>query len=196
MCEPTLALMAISTAFGAYQQYNQGRQQAAAARMAAANNQRIAEYNAQVAEVNAEMNKRAADDAITRGANDAATIRENARKANARGRAIMGGSGLLTDTGSNLDLLLDNTEAGEINALTVFNNAEREAYGFKVAATNNMAQAAGSRLEGSIGVQNANYQANIMKQNGLISAGSTLVTGATNFGLAGGFDKKTWQKGK
>lgn len=195
MCEPTLVFMAVSTAFSAYQQYSQGQAQARATQQAAANNAQIAEYNAQVNEQNAKIQEDAAKDAIKRGAHDAATIRENTRKANAMGRASMGSSGLLSDTGNNADLLGDNIDAGYLNALTTMNNAQREAHGYNVNAMNARSQATGTRFEAQVGLNNAAYQSKIQKNNGLLSAGGTLLSGGVAFGQAGGFSKSTWKAG-
>ncbi len=195
MCSPTLALTAIGTVVSTYSQYAQGQAQAQATKMAGRNNQAIAEYNAKMLEQNAEIQRRAKEDSLTRGAQDAATIRENTRKLNARGRAIMGSSGLLVDTGTNLSLLGDNTVAGEVNALTTFNNAERESYGYAIAETDAKNQAKNTRYQGELGMQTASYNASIQKQAGLLGATSTLVTGAGNFAKLGGFDSQTYKNG-
>lgn len=195
MCSPTLVIVAASTAFGAYSQIQQGKAQAAVTKQNAANAQAIGEYNAGITEQNAELQKRASDDAIARGAQSAAKIRENARAANARGRAIQGSSGLLTDTGTNLDLLGQNAEYGELEALTAFNNAEKESYGYKVQETNLLNQAKNIRYQGELGVQTAAMEAKNQTTAGYMSAGSTLITGASNYQKAGGFESSTYKNG-
>lgn len=199
MCSPMMAIRAGMTVFSAFSQYQQGKAAAKAAEIQGENQRRIGEYNAKVAEQNAELAKRQSTDAIRRGANDAAKIREAARKANARGRAIMGSSGLLTDTGTNLDLLVQNTGVGELDALTLFNNAEREAYGFDVQETDFLNQARNLRAQGDIAVSAAQSKSNSLLQSGLFNAGSTLVTGAQNTGLLNsstyGFENIKWNDG-
>lgn len=108
-------------------------------------------------------------------------MRENARKANARARAVAGSTGLLADTGTNLDIQGQNSATGELNALTVYNNAQREAYGHDVATTDFLAEAQNLRFTGDVGVTNANYSAAVQRQAGLLNAGTTLVTGTSNF---------------
>ncbi len=194
MCSPVLALTAISTVVGAYGQIRSANDQASAIKAQGEANANIAEYNARISDQNAEINARAAKDATVRGANDAATMRENARKANARGRAVTGSSGLLTDTGTPLALDVQNTGMGELNALTVMNNAEREAYGFKISETSDKADAIGQRYQGKQGLAMAKYNSKITRQGGLLAAGSTLVTGAVDYGKAGGFAKMSSAK--
>lgn len=203
MCEATLVLTAVGTAFSAYSQMQQASYQADVARVQGENQRRIAEYNAQVAENNAAVVERNADrkeeqalDAIRRGADEAAQIRERVRKINATGRAIQGSSGLLVDEGNFSDVLDQNTVFGEVDALQTVNNAEREAYGFRMEGYNldiqandirNQAQI--TRTGGQIAVNNANAEAAGIKQAGLLNTADTLVSGGVNFGKLGGFKK-------
>lgn len=166
MCNPMILTIA-STAFSAVQQVSQSRQQAAAVRQQAATQQAVNEWNAKQYDV-------AAQDARQRGANDAAQIRENAKRVNSELRARAGSTGFLADTGSNLDLQVQNTGVGAFDSLQTMNNAEREAYGYKAEAT-------GLRWQGDMAVQDARRQAKDIRRNGLLSAAGTLVTGAMNY---------------
>lgn len=163
MCNPVFALAA--SAFSAYQHYSQGKEQA-----------RALKYNASVQEANAELSRRAAADAVSRGAQEAGDVRDRARRQNARGRAVMAGSGLVTDTGSNLDIQTDNTVAGEVNALTALNNAQREAYGYKIQEMDSLNAATASR-----------QSAKSARRNASLSAIGSLVTGAASYGSNAGF---------
>ncbi len=178
MCHPAVAIAA--TVFSAYQQYTGAQAQAKAAVATANNNRAIAEYNAKLSEVNASREMEAARDAKQRGAGDAATMRQNALKANARARAVSASKGLLADTGSNLDILKQNAQMGELNALTIQNNAEREAYGHLMKKQDYESEAASLRFSGDVGVANARYNAGVTKRAGLMNAGTTLVTGAAD----------------
>lgn len=169
MCDP---LTIAATAFTAYTKVSESRAQAAAVKQNAANQQAINEYNAK-------LNDNAAQDARQRGANDAAQIRENARRASASLRAQAGSTGFLADSGTNLDLQVQNAGVGAFDSLQTINNAEREAYGYK-------SQASNLRWQGDMGVQDANRQAKDITRNGLLSAAAgTLVTGANAYGFGG-----------
>ena len=174
-----------------------------------------AKYNASILEDNAKIYERVAADAIERGTSDAAALRQEGRTASGRARAVAGSSGTSANSGTNLDLILQNAQNSEINAVTAMNNAEREAYGYKVEARNTRKQADATRFQAAqegeairynadlekqgvlyqgandamairVGGQatrtNANYAASVARQGGILNAGSTLVTGAADFG--------------
>lgn len=143
-----------------------------------------AKTNAQIAQVNAGIKEKAAADAVQRGADTAAIARQKSREATGKFRAAAGSSGFLADTGSNLDIQEQNAGVGEQNALLIQNNAEREAYGYKVGAMNDNMQA-----------DAFTRQAKSAMTNGLLSAGGTLVTGASNFGSGGGMFNNTGKTG-
>lgn len=161
----------------------------------AANDQKVANYNAAVQDQNAALQVEAGRDALARGANDAATIKQNFKQANASARAQAGSTGILVDQGQYGDLVAEGSAIGELNALTARNNAEREAYGFKLKANDYTAQGRNMRLSGDVGVSNAAAGASVAKSNAFGSAASTLVTGAS--GLAkNGWTTKPWEKWK
>lgn len=180
MCDVTLALAIGGTLFSAYSQMQQANSAAAAAEQQASNNRNIAEYNAKVAETNADIEKKNANDAMQRGASDAAVQRENSRKANATARASAASTGLLADSGTVGELQSQNVVYGEMNALTAMNNAERDAYGYNMKAYDYLNEATNLRYQGDVGVSNAGYEASVTRQNGLLSAASTLVSGGYN----------------
>lgn len=158
MCSPTFALVAAG--FQAFGQISQSMQASKAAKA-----------NAQIARTNAELKEKQAADAVQRGADRAGDRRAEARAATASLRAKAGSTGFLADTGSNLDLQEQNAGVGEMNSLTEINNAEREAYGFKIGAMNDTNDANRFQVE-----------AKNTRINGLLQAGSTLVSGAANYG--------------
>lgn len=212
MCPPVLAVAAIAlTAVSAVSTAN--AQKAAAQAQSqqiiytAQNEAAVADYNAQatenvttfnedVAEQNALIYEQAASDAIQRGADDAAAEREFSRRSNSRGRATAGSSGFQVDTGTNIDLLVQNRAIGEMNALTVMNNAEREAYGYKLDATAERNRAKGIRYTGDIeaeqirlgakvGLLNAEYGAANTRYAGRLESRSTLISGAASVARLG-----------
>lgn len=131
MCEPTtLAAVSIgatvlSTGMSVYGQMQQGK-----AAQAQAN------YQRQVAENNAILANRAADDAIERGKIAERNQRLKTEALKGRQRAVMAGNGVVVDAGSALDITSDTAAFGELDALTIRSNAEREAAGFRAQGSN------------------------------------------------------------
>lgn len=159
MCEPvTTGLMIAAAAFSAYGQM----QQAESAAKASEYSQKVAQENAKAAEMQAK-------DSENRGANEAATQRENYLRANATARAQAGSTGLLADKGTMGQIQDQNAELGEMNVLTARNNAAREAWGYRVQATNYTNQAA---AEG--------FAAKSSRYNGMLGAGATFASGVAN----------------
>lgn len=161
MCSPTFAIAAVQ----GFMQYQQGKAQAKAEKVTAANNQRIANFNASIKD-------REAADSVARGAEGAWKERVQATRANARLRANLSG---LADTGTSLQLQGQNAGMGEVNALTVLNNAEREAYGHKMDAQS-------IRFGAANEMASASYRAGVMKQNGLLTGLGTFATGFADYG--------------
>lgn len=87
-----------------------------------------------VADFNAEMTKRSADDALERGAIEAADKRQQTRQLIARQHALQAASGFDTSQGTAADLMTETAGLGELDALKILNNAQRQASGMKVAA--------------------------------------------------------------
>ena len=171
MCDVMVALTVASAAM----QYQQSRAQAAAIKQEAANNKNIMEFNARQQDI-------AADDAVQRGAQNSANIRENYKRTNATARARLGSAGLIADAGSGFDIQGQNAQTGEYNAMSAMIDAEREAAGFKNQATSD-------RFAGDVGVSNASYTSKITRQQGLLDAGTTLVTGVGKRGIQKGWWK-------
>lgn len=127
MCEPltilaTTAIVtsAIGVGVSAYGQYKEGQ---------AAN--KAAEYNAQVMERNAQVAGMQQQNALERG--DVAEKQHRLRVSRLIGeqRAGFGASGVVVDTGSPLDVVMDTAEQGELDALTIRHNAAMEAWGYR-----------------------------------------------------------------
>jgi hypothetical protein len=125
---------------------------------------------------------------LNQGAEERADIREQNRRANSNLIAKAAGGGI-DISGSVTDLLDQNITTGELNAYTVLNNAERDAYGNKVRAQNFRTEAVNTRFQSEVALNNANYQAKTVKNNALWQAAGTLVNGATkaaSMGASGG----------
>lgn len=149
-----------------------------------------ANYNNQVIENNIEVLEEARVDSLQRGADAAYEERLNTRRSNALGRAIAGSSGTQADTGTNLDLQIQNKINGEMRALNVMNNAEREAYGYTLDIVNekNRAkgmkytsdrEAEGIRLGSRANTNNAYNAAANYQYAGNLNAQTALVGGVT-----------------
>jgi len=128
---PAAAVAVVSGVMTAVSTVMQG--QAAAAQAA---------YQAQVARNNQIIAERNAQDAEKRG--DVAEDKTRQRTAFILGhqRAQLAGQGAALDDGSPLDLQMDTAGLGELDALTVRGNAQREAYADRVQGMNYGAQAA------------------------------------------------------
>lgn len=97
-------------------------------------------YQAAVARNNSIIAERAAKDALERGS----IAEDNARKRTGliigSQRAALAGQGSALDEGSPLDIQGDTAVAGEMDALTIRSNAEREAYNYRAQGANFRAQ--------------------------------------------------------
>lgn len=93
-------------------------------------------YQARVAENNATMGEWQAQDALRRG--EQAEIDQRRKTAQIKGvqTASMAARGLDISTGSALNILSDTDYLGEIDALTIRDNAKREAWGYRTGAQN------------------------------------------------------------
>lgn len=126
-------LTAAGAVYSAYSQYQAGR------------------YSQRVAEVNAEMARRAAADATIRGNNEEAALRERNYRLMGAQQAAYASSGVDLGSGTPLDVVSSSAGLGELEALTVRNNAAREAYGYTTQATQYEAEGALARYRGNAG---------------------------------------------
>jgi hypothetical protein len=128
--EVAIVSMVAGTVMQAY-----GAHQGAKAQKNAAN------YQAAVARNNAQVAEWQAEDALRRG--EMAKQRAQLNTANLKGRqrAMLAERGIDLGEGSALNLLTDTDQFGAMDAGTVTDNANREAYGFRVGAQNSSANA-------------------------------------------------------
>lgn len=157
MCTP--AIGAVVGILGTGLQVVGGLQQAKAA-------EAQARYQAAIAHNNQIIANRNADDSRKRGEEAA---QEQLRKTSAlqgRQRAVMAAFGLDIASGSPLDVLEDTASYGTLDALTIKNNAERQAIGYS-------AQAMNFEAEGNM----ANMRASSIRSAAPIQAFSTALGG-------------------
>lgn len=154
MC--VVALTVASLALTAYGQYQQGQAQ-----------KESEKFNAQVSRNNAIIAERNAKAAKERGDAEADAKRRQIASVKGQQRAAFAASGVAIDEGTPLDILADTAELGELDVLNIKNNAEREAYNYRVQAGDFTAQA---------GLHDAS--ARNASTAGLINAGTTVLTGS------------------
>lgn len=130
-------------------------------------------YQAAVYRQNASIADQQGADALLRGTETERRFRQGTKQEIGASRAALAAQGVDVNTGSALDVQASEAAIGELDALTIRNNAAREAWGFQIDAVNNR-QAA--KLAEFSGAQTAAAYKN--------AATSTLLTGAANtYGL-------------
>lgn len=158
----------IPVAIAAFSSMQQSRQQEGA--QSAASDQ---------ARTNAILSQDAADDAMSRGRYQAGLQRLRTQGQIGTQRVAQAANGGLINEGSNAALQEDTAAIGELDALTIQNNAAREAYGYKVQAItgNSNANALGAR---------ANATGNNTLLGGVVSGVGAYFGGGGGFGGFGG----------
>jgi hypothetical protein len=163
MCTPMLGMM-LNMA-GAISQAR-GQKQAAAAK---ADEYR---YQAQIDDNNRKVALWKAQDAKDRGAKEEASLRTKVAALKGRQKSALAASGVEIGDGSALDILGDTAALGELDALTIRSNAEREAYEQKVNASNLAANAGMKRM----GADNAIIAGNINARTSLLSGAGSIAS--------------------
>ena len=103
-------------------------------------------YEAQIAETNARYADLAAEDTLARGDKTSSQVRREGKRVKGAQRAGFAGQGVDVNTGT-AQAVQDSTETlSEMDALTVKNNAWREAWGYKTQAQDYRAQGRMARL--------------------------------------------------
>lgn len=128
---------------------------------------RIGEFNARVAEAQAE-------DALERGALDEQRFRQGVRVLIGSQRVGFAGQNVDVGSGSAVDVQADAAFLGELDALTIRNNAAREAWGFRVQAEN-------ARMGGSAAAMASRWGA----ASTIVGAGGSLFMAKYGFGGGG-----------
>jgi len=172
----------VGTGISSYGQWRAGRSAAKAGRLEqeAKNNEAdLADYNASVADLQAE-------DALARGAEEENIYRAQVKTLIGRQRVGFAAGNIDVTSGLPVDVAADIAHTGELDALTIRNNAAREAWGFNVEGEDLRRRATILRKEGSAleaGGRSARSAARL-------SAASTLATGASSLLLQKyGFDR-------
>lgn len=98
-----------------------------------------AKYQEQMANINSRMADIQSLEAIKRGETNAQDIKTQGRRVIGAQRAALAAQGINVDDGTALDIQLDTAQQVARDAVTVRNNAWREAWGYKVEAINQTA---------------------------------------------------------
>lgn len=139
-----LTMAAVGTGVTAVSQYKQGKAAEAAGtkqRAASDSQAALADFNASVADLQSK-------DAIERGAQEESRFRTQVRGAIGQQRAGIAASNIDVGFGSAVDVQADAAYLGELDALTIRTNAAREAWGYKVQATDLRKRGEIARKEG------------------------------------------------
>ena len=132
MCNPAVAMIAVtavSTAVSMYAQHEQQKAQEASIKAEG-------EYNAKMAENEAAVQRDLAKNEISRGMADRERQQRQAARAMGQMRADMGASGFEMDSGSNLSLLAESAGEHQYDSAVITSNAEQAAWQHEVAALN------------------------------------------------------------
>lgn len=129
-------------------------------------------FNAKQMEMNARLSDLQADDSIRRGDNEAAQVKKQAKQMVGSQRAALAAQGIEVDSGTAADIQADTQDMGEIDAMTVKNNAWREAWGFKQQALNSSGQAMMTRAESANKARNTLLTGGMQAIQSGIQAGS------------------------
>lgn len=151
----------------AFNQYSSSKREAAAIKAQA-------EYNRKVSEINEAYTMAKSDDAIRRGEQEVEGHRSKVRQLVGSQKAGLAASGVDVSSGSAAQIVDQTEKLGELDAITLKNNAWREAYGYKVEAKN-------IRIQGMMGQATAATQARNTLVSGGINAVTTLGKSAYDF---------------
>lgn len=157
----------------AIQTINQVRSANAAGRAGEAGRD-VAESQADLAEQNAAVADAQAEDAVDRGAEQESNFRMGVRGMVGKQRASIAAGNVDVSYGSAVDVQADTRYMGELDALTIRNNAAREAWGFKTQGADLRARAEIARREGVM----LERQGNEARTGGYLGAIGTVVGGA------------------
>lgn len=135
---------------------------------------------------NAMYANNAADDALSRGRYDADLQRLRTGQMIGTQRAAMAANGGLVDEGTNSVLQQDTAQLGELDALTIQNNAAREAYGLKVQAMQGFRNATDTELAGKNAKQNS-LMGGVIKGAGSFFGGGGMSSLGGGGGASSGF---------
>lgn len=132
---------------------------------------RKGQYERQIAYANAKIGDAQATDAIRRGTLAAGRVRTRTAQTIGEQRAAFGAQGIAMDSGSALDLQTDAAKFGELDALTVLDNARMESWALQTQAHN-------LRFQGDVAAKTGRQQA----LGTLLGTGGNVLSAKYGFG--------------
>lgn len=165
------ALAVAGTAVSAYGMYQNAQAQNAASQNAAAQ----ARYQSQVATQNANMAEQAAREDRYQGYLNSEAQKRKTLQVIGEQRAAEGASGAVVDSGSFMDVTLDTTERGTLDALALQHQGDIQAWKDEIQATNYKNQSA--LQSASAAAYGSQYH------DPLMAAGGSLLQGAGQIGM-------------
>jgi hypothetical protein len=151
----------------------------------------ISESQAKVADFNAHVADLQSQDAIDRGAQAESRYRAQVKGFIGSQRAGFAASNVDVGFGSAVDVQADTAFTGELDALTIRNNAAREAWGYSVQSYDYQQQAAIDRKAAANQIA-AGEQA---KSASNFNIATTLLTGGSSLAMKYGFDRSSGSSG-
>lgn len=165
------AVAVAGTAMSAYGMYQNAQAQNAASENAS----KQAQYQSQVAKQNADMANAAAREDRYQGYLNSEAQKRKTLQVIGEQRAAEGASGAVVDSGSFMDVTLDTTERGTLDALALQHQGDIQAWKDEIQATNYTNQSA---------LQSASAEAyGAQYHDPLMAAGGSLLQGAGQIGM-------------
>lgn len=168
---------AATQAVGAWKAGTQAKKAGEAQRRASESQAELLDYNAQIADLQA-------SDAVSRGQQEESKFRQGVRVMIGGQRAGIAAGNVDVGYGSAVDVQADAAMLGELDALTIRQNAAREAWGYKVEAADTRQRAKIARQEGVMleAAGKANQtSARIGAVGGILGAGGSLLEAKYGF---------------
>jgi hypothetical protein len=116
---------------------------------------RQAEFNAKTYELNKRLADLQAEDALRRGERLTEQHRTGLKQITGQQRVSFAAQNIQLDEGSALEVMESTSRIGELEALTISNNAWKESFGYKISALNATTQAGAARIAGATQAQSA-----------------------------------------
>lgn len=132
----------------------------------------IYKFNSQVAKVQAE-------DALKRGEESVTNLNKSVKKLVGSQRASLAAQGISLESGTPLELQQDTAYMGALDAITIRNNAYREAWGYKSQAISSALQGEFASLAGQNNYQNTLLTGGLQGIGYLLQGGSYLTRNST-----------------
>lgn len=126
-------------------------------------------------ETQARLSELQAESAITRGRQEETEAKKKTKILIGRQRAALSAQGIEISSGSALDIQIETAEAGAVDALTIKNNAFREATGHRIEAIDLRSQAGFARSAGKNKARNTLITGGVTAASDVIRGTSTLL---------------------